>query len=172
MEAITKADVLIVEDSRTQALRLAHTLRRHKYEVLVAHDGEQALQMLQTHKARLVISDVEMPIMGGYELCRCIKGDAALRDLPVMLLTSLSAPRDVIYGLECGADHFMVKPYDEEWLISRIRFMLNGHAVTQTSERRHRSVFWRRGALFGNESECANHSWFAAGHLRNDVAKK
>ena len=121
---IANAEILIVEDSPTQALRLRHTLRRHDYQVAVAQDGAQALQMLQGRKVKLVISDVEMPVMDGYELCRRIKADAALRDVPVMLLTSLSAPRDVVSGLDCGADHFMVKPYDEEWLIARIRFML------------------------------------------------
>ncbi len=129
-EISVQADVLIVEDSPTQALRLRHTLRRHDYQAVVAQDGAQALQMLQAGQVKLVISDVEMPVMDGYELCRRIKADAALRDIPVMLLTSLSAPRDIINGLECGADHFMVKPYDEAWLIARIGFMLNGQNVT------------------------------------------
>jgi two-component system, sensor histidine kinase and response regulator len=75
-------------------------------------------------KPLIVISDIVMPEMDGYELCRSIKADEQLADIPVILLTSLSDPKDVFKGLECGADNFIVKPYDEPFLLSRIRFIL------------------------------------------------
>ena len=72
----------------------------------------------------MVITDINMPEMDGYDLCRQIRSDSALSDLPVILLTSLSDPKDVLNGIECGADSFVVKPYDENVLISRIEHLL------------------------------------------------
>ncbi len=120
-------EVLIVEDSPTQAIRLRRTLQQNHYQVTVARNGQEALDALQSLNARIVISDVEMPVMDGYELCRNIKRDEALRHIPVILLTSLSAPRDVIKGLDCGAEGFMVKPFDENLLLARIRYLTENH---------------------------------------------
>jgi len=118
-------DILIVEDSPTQSLKLRHVLERHDYHVLaVARDGREALAALAARRPTLVITDINMPGMDGYELCRRIKDDPKLHDLPVILLTSLADPRDILRGLECGADNFIVKPYDEEFLLSRIQYVL------------------------------------------------
>lgn len=80
-------------------------------------------------KPDLVLSDILMPEMDGFELCRQIKTDAALRVIPVVLLTSLSDPKDVIKGLECGADNFITKPYEERHLLARIKYMLLGREL-------------------------------------------
>ena len=118
-------EILIVEDSPTQTLRLQHVLETHGYRVLTpARDGREALAALAAHRPTLVITDINMPGMDGYELCRRIKDDPALTDLPVILLTSLGDPKDILRGLECGADNFIVKPYEEEFLLSRIRTVL------------------------------------------------
>ncbi len=116
--------ILIVEDSPTQALKLQHVLEQHEYRVTLTANGREALASLQTRIPTLVISDINMPEMGGYELCRRIKDDPRLTQLPVILLTSLSDPGDILKGLECGADNFIVKPYDEEYLVSRIQSVL------------------------------------------------
>ncbi len=118
-------EILIVEDSPTQLLKLRHVLERHGYRVLQpARDGKEALAALAVHRPTLVITDINMPEMDGYELCRRIKDDPKFTDLPVILLTSLSDPKDILRGLECGADNFIVKPYDEEFLLSRIQYVL------------------------------------------------
>ena len=65
-----------------------------------------------------------MPEMDGYELCKAIKSDENLKDIPVILVTTLSDSQDVIRGLECGADNFIRKPYDERYLLSRINYLL------------------------------------------------
>ena len=118
-------DILIVEDSPTQLLKLRHVLERHGYVVITAaHDGQEALAALGQHLPTLVITDINMPGMDGYELCQRIKDDPKLKELPVILLTSLSDPKDILRGLECGADNFIVKPYDEEFLLSRIQYVL------------------------------------------------
>ena len=128
--------VLIAEDSATQALLLQGILERHGFAVTAAHNGRLALEALARCDPVLIISDIQMPEMDGYELCRRVKADAALRNIPVMLLTSLSAPQDIIHGLECGADNFVVKPYDENFLMARIQSVLaNQDLKRRTNEK-------------------------------------
>ncbi len=117
-----KLDILIVEDSKTQAMRLRHILEREGYEVRAAVNGLEALAMIRQAKPTIVISDVMMPEMGGYELCEAIKTDPEFKDIPVILVTTLSDPTDVIEALKVGADNFLTKPYEDEVLVSRIRY--------------------------------------------------
>src|SRR5690606_38041313 len=116
--------ILIAEDSSTQAEHLAVILENHGYEVTVAPDGEQALAIVRERAPALLISDVVMPKMDGYELCCAIKHDPELHQLPIILVTTLSDPADVLRGLECGADNFIRKPFDERYLLSRIDYLL------------------------------------------------
>ena len=116
--------VLVAEDSPTQAQRLRHLLQRQGYEVAVAPNGREALDLARTFRPTLIISDVVMPEMDGYELSRRIKADAALAQIPVMLVTTLADPHDVIRGIEAGADNFVVKPYQEGYLSDRVEFLL------------------------------------------------
>src|SRR5450759_2467787 len=115
-----KAIILIVEDSPTQAEHLKYLLEKHKFNVVIANNGNKALEILKNYKPTIIISDIVMPEMGGYELCRKIKEDEGTQNIPVILLTSLSDPEDVIEGLACGADNFITKPYAEDYLLSHI----------------------------------------------------
>jgi len=117
-------EILIVEDSPTQALKLQLILEQNGYRVSVAKNGREAIDHLGAHTPIMVISDIVMPEMDGYEMCRRIKEDPVMREIPVVLLTSLSDPVDVIRGLQCGADNFITKPYKEDFLISRIKSVL------------------------------------------------
>jgi two-component system cell cycle response regulator len=121
--------VLIVEDSPTQAEQLRYMLERNGYQPSVTSNGVEALSFLKEHNLKehnptLVISDILMPEMGGFELCRQIKEDENLKGLPVILLTSLSDPLEAVKGLECGADNFITKPYSQEFLLSRLKHVL------------------------------------------------
>ncbi|HLD29919.1 MAG TPA: response regulator, partial [bacterium] len=116
--------ILIVEDSPTQAEELKHILERNGFVVFPASNGKEALDILQKHTPDIIISDIVMPEMDGYELCRQIKADKNLRNIPVILLTSLSDPQDILKGLEAKADNFITKPYNEEFLVSRMRYVL------------------------------------------------
>ncbi len=122
-------EILIVEDSPTQAVRLQSFLEEKGWEVSVAADGQAALERIAAHRPTLVISDIVMPEMDGYELCRRIKADEKTADLPVILVTQLSEPEDILKGLECGADNFITKPYDESFLFSRIQYTLINHKL-------------------------------------------
>lgn len=120
----SSGNILIVEDSPTQSVKLRHILEANGYGVISAGNGKEALALIPGKKISLIISDVIMPEIDGYELCRRIKEQDDCRDIPVILLTSLSDPHDVIKGLECGADNFITKPYDEEHLISRAEYLM------------------------------------------------
>jgi len=120
----SKAKILIAEDSAIQAEKLRRLLTAEGYTVLVAKDGAEGLVKARESKPNLVISDIMMPGMNGFELCQQIKKDPDLCATPVILLTSLSDPVDVINGLECGADNFIVKPYDEHSMVTRTRQLL------------------------------------------------
>jgi len=115
--------LLVIEDSPTQAEKLRLVLEKHNYRVRVAGNGKEALTMVEERTPELVITDVMMPDMNGFDLCRRIKGDERFKKIPVIILTSLSDPQDVIKGLESGADNFVTKPCDEEYLLARIEHL-------------------------------------------------
>ncbi|RJP86515.1 MAG: hybrid sensor histidine kinase/response regulator [Desulfobacteraceae bacterium] len=113
--------ILAVEDSPTQALRLQKILEGCGFSVIVKTNGQSAVDYLAGHTPHLIISDIVMPEMSGYDLCRYIKSIPRLHTIPVILLTSLSDTEDVFNALACGAESFVTKPYNEHMLISRIQ---------------------------------------------------
>jgi len=121
--------ILIAEDSPTQAQQLRYILTKHGYEAHVAANGRQALEMARQLRPALIISDIVMPEMDGYEVSRAVKSDPHLKEVPVILVTTMSDPGDVIRGLECGADNFVLKPYDEQYLMSRVRYVILNREV-------------------------------------------
>jgi PAS domain S-box-containing protein len=121
--------VLIVEDSPTQAEALSALLEGAGYEVALARNGEDGLARFGANGFDVVISDVVMPgAVDGYELCRRIKTHTG-RDTPVVLLTSLADPLDIIRGLESGADNFLTKPYEPSHLLERLKTLLATRAT-------------------------------------------
>lgn len=127
-------NILIVEDSPTQAEQLRFILEKNDFQVSVAVNGREAMKLLSKKKPDVVITDVMMPEMDGYELCRQIRSDARLRSLPVVLVTTLSDPTDVIKGLEVGANNFITKPYDEKYLVSRIQYLIANTELRKNSK--------------------------------------
>ena len=117
---MSRGDILVVEDSPTQAEQLLHLLEQAGYRRALARDGVAALELAREHPPGLVLTDVVMPRMDGYTLCRTLKADPELGRTPVILLTSLSSPQDVIEGLACGADNFVRKPYEGASLLARV----------------------------------------------------
>jgi two-component system sensor histidine kinase/response regulator len=128
------AEILIVEDSPTQVMELEYILEQSAYTVYIAHNGVEALELINQHKPEIVISDIVMPRMDGYELCKRIKENASLRGIFVILLTTLSELKDVIGSLQCGADKFLTKPYDEELLLSTIEHLLHNGSLPDSEE--------------------------------------
>ncbi len=117
--------ILIAEDSATQRHLLQVHLEKAGFSVVAAKDGQEALTLATSGQLPdLVVTDIVMPVMDGYQLCRELKSLEALRHVPVVLLTALSDPRDIIAGLQCGADNFIGKPFTEDYLLSRVREVL------------------------------------------------
>jgi signal transduction histidine kinase len=118
--------VAIAEDSPVQAEILKRILLEEGFRVTVANNGMDLLSAIKNHKPALVITDIIMPNMNGFEVCRRIKEDRNLKDIPVILVTSLTDPMDVLHGLECSADDFIMKPYRKEYLCSQIKNLFYG----------------------------------------------
>ncbi len=125
-----KPFILVVEDSPTQAETLRYLLER-RYAVDVARNGREGLEKIREKAPDIVISDIIMPEIDGYELCRRVKEDDRLKATPVMLLTALSDRQDVINGLASGADGFITKPYSKQFLLSRVQDILSNRQSTK-----------------------------------------
>jgi diguanylate cyclase (GGDEF)-like protein len=117
-------DILIVEDSATQAEELRFLLEQENHQVRVAANGRLALAAVREHQPTMIITDVVMPEMDGYELCTALKADPVLKAIPVVMVTSLSGIQDIAKSLECGADNFIRKPYAPKTLLARIEYIL------------------------------------------------
>ncbi len=125
--------VLVVDDSPTQLEELRFFLEDADFRVLAADNGLRALEAIRANEIDLVITDIVMPEMDGYELCKTLRRDDKLRHVPVILLTSLSDPLDVIRGLESGADNFLRKPLEPGYLVARVRNVVDTAALRKNS---------------------------------------
>ena len=121
---MSQTRVLVVEDSASQAKRLRTVLESASYHVETAPSGEDGLKAFAGADFDLILSDVMMPGLNGYEFCREIKSDPRGTRIPLVLLTSLGKPLDLIRGLECGADNYIYKPFQPDALLVRIKTIL------------------------------------------------
>lgn len=120
-----KPIVVIAEDSRVQARVLQQRLTAAGYDAHVGLDGELALELVKQIRPDIVISDIEMPKMNGYELCSAIKQSPELKRIPVILLSTLNDAEDIIRGLAARADNYITKPYETNYLMARIEDLLS-----------------------------------------------
>ena len=118
-------EILIAEDSRIQAKMLRRKLETAGYSVRWAENGKLGLEMTRELRPAIIISDIEMPEMTGYEFCEAVKSDPELKTIPLILLSTLSDAEDIIRGLHVGADNYVTKPYDPEYLLSRVSDLLS-----------------------------------------------
>ncbi len=112
--------IMVAEDSPTQAQRAKLILESEGYEVLLAEDGQIGLETALAEKPDLIVSDIVMPEMDGYEMCQKLKEHEETKDIPVVMLTTKGDIMDIIKGLGVGADNFITKPYEGAYLLSRI----------------------------------------------------
>jgi len=113
--------VLVVDDSITVRRVTQRLLKREGYRVALAADGLLALEQLQLEKPAVVLADIEMPRMDGFDLVRNIRADDNLKDLPVIMITSRIAEKHREYARALGVDHYLGKPYPEDELIALVR---------------------------------------------------
>lgn len=120
----SSVSILVVEDNRTQGEYLRYILEKEGYPVTIASNGKEALAAIAQSRPHLILTDVMMPEMDGYELCSAIKKNPDTSNIPVILVTHLFNPVDVIKGLEAGADNFIIKPYTPDVIYTRIMSIL------------------------------------------------
>ncbi|HES76934.1 MAG TPA: response regulator, partial [bacterium] len=140
--------ILVVESSPLEAEQLRQVLSQAGYAVSVAQNGNECLQAARSNRPALVISSVTMPLMNGYALCRALKYDDALWNIPLILLSDLSEPDDIVEAINSGADAYIVKPYAESNLLSRIRALLNAPIERRRRDERREEVLDYGGKRF------------------------
>ena len=116
--------ILCVDDQQPNLKLLESIFVPRGHEVVTASNGEDALRKIKSQKVDLVLLDVMMPGKNGYEVCREIKGHKKFRNIPVIMITSLSAKRDRIKGIEAGAEEFLSKPFDKTEVLARVKMLL------------------------------------------------
>lgn len=121
---VQRAKILCVDDEHFNLLLLEEVLLPCGYQPVLAQNGDEALEKLRCELIDLVMLDVLMPGMDGFELCRRIKEDDKLRRIPVVMITSLSATENRILGIEAGAEEFLTKPFDHAEVLARVAMLL------------------------------------------------
>lgn len=118
--------VLVVEDSVTQREMITDLLRGSGLDVTVASDGVEALEHIQGHRPDLVVLDIVMPRMNGYEVCRRLKADPKTQDVPVVMCSSKGEEFDRYWGMKQGADAYIAKPFQPTELVGTVKQLLRG----------------------------------------------
>jgi two-component system KDP operon response regulator KdpE len=129
--SIMEPTILVIEDEQNLVEMLRMQLERAKYQVLTAYDGVQGLQVFLRHHPDLVLLDLMMPRMNGWETCRRIR---ELSDVPIILLTALAGDLNIVRGLENGADDYVAKPFSSAELLARVRASLRRYRRQFTSD--------------------------------------
>src|SRR4030043_146976 len=120
--------VLIVEDDANLLETLKYNLRKEGYDVVTANNGEQAIEIAWKEKPDLIILDIMLPKMNGFEVCRILRKEMTV---PILMLTAKADETDKIVGLEIGADDYMTKPFSMRELLARVRAMLRRTKMTE-----------------------------------------
>jgi adenylate cyclase len=121
--------ILIVDDNETNRDILITRLELHGYDLKQAADGEEALAVAREHLPDLILLDVMMPKLDGIEVCKRLRGDASLPFIPIILCTAKADSKDVVAGLEAGADEYLTKPIDQTALVARVKSVLRLKAL-------------------------------------------
>ena len=121
------AKVLVIEDDTHIWKIIEYRLVREKHELVWASDGLKALELLETIKPDLIISDIMVPYMDGIQILKKIKQEDKLKDIPVIMLTSKAQEKDIVKGLELGAQDYMAKPFSPSELILRVNKALKSN---------------------------------------------
>lgn len=118
--------ILIADDEQNIVISLEFLMKREGYEVLVAQDGAEAVDMIRAEMPDLVLLDVMMPRKTGFEVCQEVKADPALKSVSILMLTAKGRDTEVAKGLALGADAYMTKPFSTRELVEKVRSMLDG----------------------------------------------
>jgi len=145
--------IMAVEDSMVQAKRLQHFFNENNITTIFYNNAIEAYAAAVERSPVLILSDIVMPGMDGYEFCTKLKAHPVLKEVPVILLTSLRDPLDIIKGLQAGADNFITKPYDDSYLLSRIHYLLANRDMRQSGSAEMVIEIMFRGKKYAINSE-------------------
>lgn len=120
--------ILVVEDEQDMRELIALRLNTSGYEVMTAADGEEGMEKLAQARPDLIILDLMLPGIGGYELCWRLKGDKAYYNIPILIFSARAGDLDKLMGNQCGADGYVTKPFDGEVLVNRIEKLLKSQS--------------------------------------------
>lgn len=132
LETMEHGCILIVDDNPTNLAILSHCLNNFGYETLVAEDGESAIEKVEYAQPDIILLDVLMPGINGFETCRRLKANASTRDIPVIFMTALSDTVDKVRGFQVGAVDYITKPVQHEEVLARINTHLTIRKLTKT----------------------------------------
>jgi two-component system, OmpR family, alkaline phosphatase synthesis response regulator PhoP len=116
--------ILIADDEENIVISLEFLMKREGFEVLIAKDGEEAVEMIRSERPDLVLLDVMMPKKSGFEVCQEVKSDPSLKSVRILMLTAKGRETEVAKGLALGADSYVTKPFSTKELVERVRSML------------------------------------------------
>ena len=128
------ARIVVADDSPASLDILKTRLASQGYDVVTATDGQEALDAVLSHRPDLILLDVMMPRLDGFEVCRRLKADPTLPFIPIILVTAKDDTRDIVAGLDSGADEYLTKPVDHAALTARVRSILRTKALHDTVE--------------------------------------
>jgi putative two-component system response regulator len=149
--------VLAVDDNEQNLQLLEEYLSTWGYDVVLAHDGREALQVYQRVNPSIILLDVMMPVMDGYEACGSIKRETVGRTIPILMLTALTGTEDKIKALECGADDFLNKPINKDELRSRIRSLIRIRNLRQELDSSENIIMTLTNALGNKDPRSGGH---------------
>ncbi len=132
---ISSSRVLIADDIQQNRELLEAYLADEGYEILMANDGQQTMQLVDQHQPDLILLDIMMPRMSGYEVCAQIKGDPARRGILVLMVTALNEAGDIEKAVNAGCDDFLTKPVNRLELRTRVRSLLRVRHLTNERDR-------------------------------------
>jgi DNA-binding response OmpR family regulator len=125
--------ILIADDEPNILISLEFLMRREGYEVHLARDGQEALDVLRREHPALLLLDVMMPRKSGFEVCAELRADEAIKDVRVLMLTAKGRETDVAKGLALGADAYMTKPFSTRELVDKVRALVGGSGAAVTA---------------------------------------
>ncbi len=128
---MARGKILIVEDDRDIVDLLAYNLEEEGYEIQAALDGREGLALAYRQQPDLIILDIMLPGMDGFEVCRSLRADKSTGNIPIIILSARSQETDKVVGLELGADDYVTKPFSPRELIARIRAILRRNRNTE-----------------------------------------
>jgi two-component system alkaline phosphatase synthesis response regulator PhoP len=124
------ARILIADDNPQNADLLEEYLEGDEFEVVVAADGEETLARVRSFQPDVLLLDIMMPKLSGFEVCKRLKSESATRELPILMITALDQPSDIERAVEAGADDFLTKPIHQTELVRRVRALIESRKTT------------------------------------------